>query len=61
LAAATTSRLVLGQEAVDEKSNEITATPALSTRRLRSRSSWESVGKEHGGGDPEMKSPTIPG
>jgi predicted transposase YbfD/YdcC len=29
---ATTSRLVLGQEAVDEKSNEITAIPALLKR-----------------------------
>jgi predicted transposase YbfD/YdcC len=32
LAFATTSRLVLGQEAVDEKSNEITAIPALLDR-----------------------------
>src|SRR5207302_7367108 len=32
LAFATNSRLVLGQEAVDEKSNEITAIPALVER-----------------------------
>jgi hypothetical protein len=36
---ATTSRLVLGQEAVDEKSNEITAIPAL-LKRLDLEARW---------------------